>query len=257
MHDSQNQNKSIHSSRQTCFPKVDLTLLSTPPPTDGWKASRRTSRTQTCTTTPWLVRATSTGALSSLLITSWLRRRLSSQRRSPCSPGMRLNIRSPLASRCRSGTLTTSLLMTSWVRPNGNWWFLTMIFDFFFVACFPKFHHPHCMTTLTVTTLRCNWVGPKSVPSWRQDSQAVLPWHDQKWAGPAHHFHLQTKEGQGLVAVCSPRWERWDGAHGTSDVKYWALILRFIDPVVPQPAGAEQKVQKALMLLKVLLVMSD
>lgn len=139
MHDSQNQIKSMHSSRQTCFPKVDLILLSTPPPTDGWKASRRTSRTQMCTTIPWLVRATSTGALSSLLITSWLRRRLSSRRRSPCSPGMRLNIRSLLASRYRSGTLTTSPLMTSWVRTNGNWWYLTMIFEFFLLLVSQSF----------------------------------------------------------------------------------------------------------------------
>lgn len=61
---------------------------------------------------------------------------------------------------------------------------------------------------------RCDWVGPKPVPSWRQDGQTVLPWHDQKWAGASNHFHFQTEEGQGLVAVCSPGWERWDGAHG-------------------------------------------
>lgn len=96
-----------------------------------------------------------------------------------------------------------------------DWWELFMWFTT--KKIMPKYHHLYCLTAP-----RCDWVGPKPVPSWRQDRQAVFPWHDPKWAGAAHHFHLQTKKGQGLVAVCSPRWERWDGAHGKSVTKYWA-----------------------------------
>lgn len=42
---------------------------------DGLKGSRKTSRTQTCITTPWLARATLTGASSSPSNTLWLKRR--------------------------------------------------------------------------------------------------------------------------------------------------------------------------------------
>jgi hypothetical protein len=81
--------------------------------TAGWKVSRRTSRTQTSTTTPWQGRVSSTGASSTPLTTYRPRRRLSSLRRSPCSPGTRLSIRSLLASTYKSGMLITSLQMTS------------------------------------------------------------------------------------------------------------------------------------------------
>lgn len=178
------------------------------PPADGWKGSRRTSRTQMCTITPWLARATSTGASSSPSITSWLRRRSWSLKKSPCSPGMRLNIRFLLVSRCRSGTPTTSLPMTSWVRGLNNYTTFHLIWHNKNAQVSPSF------LSLTITAHRCDWVGPKPVPSRRQDGQAVFPWHDPKRARAAHHFYLQTKEGQGLVAVCRPRWERWDGANG-------------------------------------------
>ena len=110
----QHQNPSVHY----IILETDLTIISMTICIDGWKGSRKTNRTQTCITTPSQVRATLTGALCSPSITSWLRRRLSSLRKSPCSPGMRPNTRSLLVSRCRSGMQTTSLLMTSWVRTN-------------------------------------------------------------------------------------------------------------------------------------------
>lgn len=124
MHDWQHLKKkkkklSIHLSKY--YQNANLTLIFVALPTDGWKGSRRTSRTQTCTTTPWLERATSTGALSFPSIISWPRRRLSSPRRSPCSPGMRLNIRFLLASHYRSGTPTTFPQTTSWVSTESSW----------------------------------------------------------------------------------------------------------------------------------------
>lgn len=83
------------------------------PPTVGSKGSRRTSRTLTSTITPSLGRETSTGASSSRSTTSWPRRRLSSRKKSPCLPGMRLSTRSLLVLICKCGMLTISPQMTS------------------------------------------------------------------------------------------------------------------------------------------------
>lgn len=128
MHDWQKtkQKKPLSTHLSKYYQNVSLTPIFIALPTDGWKGSRRTSRTQTCTTTPWLERATSTGALSFPSIISWPRRRLSSPRRSPCSPGMRLNIRFLLASHYRSGTPTTSPQTTSWVSTESFWLHLEM-----------------------------------------------------------------------------------------------------------------------------------
>lgn len=161
-----------------------------------------------CTTIPWRVRATLIGALSSPSITSWLRKRLSSLRRSPCSPGMRPNTRFLLAWRCRSGTPTTSQLMTSWVRNDKE-----CQYDFWTLC-----PHSFYKSLLSSSTPRRNWIRPESVPSWCQDGQAMFPRHDPKRAGAAHYFHLQTKEGQGLVAICFQRWEWWYRTHGEQDM---------------------------------------
>lgn len=81
--------------------------------TAGWRANRRTSRTQMSTTIPSPGRGTSTGASFTPLTISWLRRRSSSPRKSPCLPGMRPNTRSHLVLICKCGTRTISLQMTS------------------------------------------------------------------------------------------------------------------------------------------------
>ena len=190
--------KSAQSLSPNLHPDSQLHLALTVYSTDGWRASRRTSRTQTCTTILWPERATLTGALSSPLITSWRRRRLWSLRKSPCSPGMRQSTRSLLASRCRSGTPTTSPLMTSWVRSDRSGILVS----------------GSELTPVNVSMRRCNRVRSKSVPSRSQDGQAVFPGHDPTWAGASHHLYLQTEEGEGLVAVRVPRRKRWDGAHG-------------------------------------------
>ena len=139
--------QSIHSSKHWSL-KIKLTDLYGSP-TDGSKGSRRTSRTQTCTITPSPGKETLTGASSSPSITSWLRRRSSFLRKSPCSPGMRLSIRSLLASRYRSGTPTTSLLMTSWVRNVAE-----------HLAIWSKISKVLPSLSFSMTTLRGDWVGP-------------------------------------------------------------------------------------------------
>ena len=212
----------IHHSFEQC-PILKLSSDPSVTPAGGWRDSRRTSRTRTCTITRWPARATSTGASSTPSITSWPRRRSWSLRKSPCSPGTRPSTRSLLASRCRCGTPTTSLQTTSWVRTDGKHLRLLCLFHLL--------NYKESIMALSVWLLhssplsRCHRAGPEPVPPRRQDGQAVLAGHDPEWARASHHLHLQAEESERLVAVRGPWWERWDGADGASWDNYKCLWI--------------------------------
>lgn len=157
-------------------------------PTDGWKANKKTSRTQTSTITRWLERAISTGALFIPSTTYRPKRRSSSQRKSPCFLGMRLSIKFLPDWICKCGMRIISLQTTSWVCC------CVLLCKVILDSGSVLMAFIHTVTCVFAFCFRCNRTWPESISSRCKDSEAVLHWHGHKWARYAHGQPLQTEE---------------------------------------------------------------